>query len=175
MVLRERVWLSAMDFNFHQNNAVYNSLLDFARIHLYLRLHRKPWDLTKIKVANGGVNIFFLKELRFMQQFKVRTWICDFDKKWLYFAHFFESPNGKTVHAVAVTRVVLKHKSGKTIPPREFFEGQKVAIPDYMQQGDVDATKPEAESCKLGNTLHSLLQQLEERRAQKDALASAKQ
>lgn len=113
-----------------------------------------------------------------LQPFVVRTFICDFDRKWLYFASYFESANGKTVHAVAVTKVVVKERNGKTIPPRELFKHSHIEIPAHMQQcdepaaggasgaasGGAAASGEAGEDCKLGLTLQSLLEQLQHKR-----------
>lgn len=112
IVEHDRVSAADMDFNMHMNNAVYNSLTDFSRIRFFLRLSKKPVSfLRKFRIANGGLSMFFIRELRFNQRFRIRTRVIGMDRKWLIFAHIFESPNGSRVRLLRMctTRVWQTH------------------------------------------------------------------
>lgn len=62
--MSDRVLLCDFDFNFHMNNACYYSLLDFARLKWILAFVPKYVSYGQdLKIANGGVSLYFLKEL----------------------------------------------------------------------------------------------------------------
>jgi acyl-CoA thioesterase FadM len=123
--------------------AEYNGVLDFCRIRWMMRVSDKPRQLLKqVRFANGGVSMFFLKELRFFQAYQVRTRVVSYDRKWIYVGHIFESSNGKKLHALGVARVVVKEKSGKTIPPVEFFERNNITIPPKFEDVQGTASEP---------------------------------
>lgn len=45
--------------------------------------------------------------------------MIDFDfscRKWFYLQHRFLSADFKTIHCIAISKLVLKHPSGKTLP-----------------------------------------------------------
>ena len=127
----ERVWLPHVDFNIHQNNSVYYMLLDFSRMDIFLGLFRNIWDSRKVSISNGGVSLYFLKELKPLQAYRIHTFIVDHDRKWMYLGHIFESGEGSRVitHAVGFTKVVFKERSGKTIVPAAFFQSQGFQVP----------------------------------------------
>lgn len=84
-VLEDRVILSDMDINLHMNNSVYALVADISRYHWISRLLSGHIDrYPKIKIANGGVSIFFLKEIGFLQRFSVSTHCVGMDQKWWY-------------------------------------------------------------------------------------------
>lgn len=94
----ERVLLSDMDFNLHMNNAMYNNVLDFSRFQWLLRLSSPALrTFSKFKVANGGVAMYFLREINYFKQFAVRTQLLGMDEKWFFLGHRFESPSGDKV------------------------------------------------------------------------------
>lgn len=166
LVIHERVWLGDLDFNIHANNARYNEVLDFARFDFFMRLAAAGGgilkDAGKLKIGNGGVSIFFLRELRPFQAYWVRTRVIGIDKKWCFFLHTFESgkKDSPKVHALASSKIVFKHKSGaeagKTIPPAEVFAERGIKL-----TGELFAQSQGA-STNVGETLHKLLALYEE-------------
>ena len=84
IVTAERCWLSDMDFNIHMNNAVYAVALDYARFAWFMRLASPHviGSFSKFKVGNGGVTNFFLREIRPLQAYRIRTRVIGFDRKW---------------------------------------------------------------------------------------------
>lgn len=156
VVLNERVWLSDMDFNLHCNNAVYNTVLDYARAALFASLLRDPVrSIGKVKFANGGVSMFFLKEMRFLQAYRTRTFISSWDDKWVYVAHIFEDAASGALHAVGVTRVVFKEPRGKTIPPLEFFAAQSLPTETESDGGGGGGSTPAAAAARKTATTKS--------------------
>lgn len=157
--MNERVWLGDLDFNIHMNNAQYNSLLDYARMDWFLRVAAPNvlGNMGKFRVGNGGVTMYFLRELAPFQAFRVRTRLAGVDRKWFLFLHVFESgsPKKPVIHALGMTKVVFKEKRGpergKTIPPRELLARMGVPIPAAMAARDCAAAEP----------LHELLAELE--------------
>jgi hypothetical protein len=123
------VLLGDYDFNLHQNNSMYNLEVDVQRFGLLTDLiaGQCPAAFPLLnwgwKIANGGVSVFFLVELKLHTQYEIRSRVVSIDSKWLYFRSDFVSrgARGETLHAVALSRFVFK-QSRKTIPPAEAFE-----------------------------------------------------
>ena len=83
VTMTDRVVLSDMDLNMHQNNSVYALIADISRYHWISRLISGNFTrLRSVKIANGGVSIFFLKEIGFLQKFSVSTFCMGMDHKW---------------------------------------------------------------------------------------------
>ena len=127
-VWRTHAVLSSIDLNRHVNNAVYNSWLDFARAAFLARLYSSRDAYNAHPVHNGGVQIYFLREIKLWTRVAIFTNIHAAGPKWMYLRSVFRSDAG-VVHAVALTRVVAKHGRGssaglrgKTVPPGELVK-----------------------------------------------------
>jgi hypothetical protein len=83
--MRGRVLPCDMDFNLHMNNAVYNAYTDISRIGWFTRLlhGNASWYRKEGFIANGGLSFFFLREMRFMQPYELRTRAVGCDAKWV--------------------------------------------------------------------------------------------
>jgi hypothetical protein len=141
----ERVLLCDMDINLHQNNSIYNLLADVSRYHWLSRLLAGNLSrYRQIKIANGGVSMFFLRELRFFQKYSVSTFCLGMDDKWAYMrAEFCSGGRGskRVVHAVGVCRLVFKELSGKTIRPADFFRSLGYSVDEKLVGHGIGASK----------------------------------
>lgn len=120
------VRLGDLDWNLHQNNSIYPLESDVSRYSFLVGLiaGRNPflfplWNLGW-KVALGGITSYFIKEMRWHQQYTITNKLIGCDAKWLFLGIYFEH-NGK-IFAVQVARIVFKERSGKTLPPRAMME-----------------------------------------------------
>ena len=88
VVMTDRVLLCDMDVNLHQNNSIYALIADISRYHWVSRLLSGALirNLGSVKIANGGISLFFLKEIGFLQQFSVSTFCLGMDHKWRWVA-----------------------------------------------------------------------------------------
>ncbi|KAI9014500.1 hypothetical protein CLU79DRAFT_767006 [Phycomyces nitens] len=122
-----RCLLDDIDYNQHMNKRMYNKVLDFSRIHLlYAVFPRVMMDPTHHVFAhNAGVVTLFKREISPLQHYTVQTRIWTWNTKWLLLQHRFVtiSASGKEiVHCVAVSKLVFKQRSGKTITPQAVAE-----------------------------------------------------
>jgi len=119
---RHRVLLGDLDFNMHMNNAIYNTEVDLQRFGFFVDLFagHVPWAFPLLRwgwgLHNGGVAAWFLRELRLGAAYELRTRVCGIDQKWHYLRSDFVV--GTTLHAVVVTRVVVKI-GRRTVPPAD--------------------------------------------------------
>ena len=125
MSTRHRVLLGDLDFNLHQNNAIYPAELDVQRFGYLIDLFtgHKPYAFPLIrlgwKLANGGVATWFLKEITLGGTYEINTRLAGIDSKWFYLrSDYVGGEKGELLHAIAITRIVLK-KGRKTVPPSE--------------------------------------------------------
>jgi len=125
---RHSVTLGDLDWQGHQNNAVYNSELDVQRYGFLTELlgGLRPLDFPLFKhgwkLANGGVSMHFLREMRLGQRYSLTTRVLSIDKKWLYVESRFTTLPGAqrpVLFAVALSRLVFKEASKRTVPPAE--------------------------------------------------------
>jgi hypothetical protein len=133
LTTRHRVLLGDLDFNLHQNNACYPAELDVQRFGFLVDLFtgHVPYALPLLKwgwkLANGGVSTWFLVEIRLDTAYDIKTRLAGIDGKWFYLRSDYVTPT--TLHAVAITRIVVKI-GRKTIPPAEALERLGYAVED---------------------------------------------
>ncbi|KAJ3053807.1 hypothetical protein HK097_003323 [Rhizophlyctis rosea] len=115
--LHFRVFPDDVDWNIHMNNSHYYKNLDFARTDFALAILGKEF-MKLNRMMNAGVVCFFKKELKPLQKFRIVTRLLSYGPKWMYIEHRFVSgsTSNPTVHTVAISKVVLKQRNGKTIP-----------------------------------------------------------
>lgn len=83
VTMADRVLPCDMDINMHMNNSIYNLIADISRYHWISRLLSGNLGRARaVKIANGGVSMFFLKEIGFLQRFSVSTYCLGMDQKW---------------------------------------------------------------------------------------------
>ena len=119
-----RVLLGDLDWNYHQNNSCYALEADVSRYSWFLSFFRGALLGGRFKLANGGFCAFFYKEMRFLQRYTITTALHSVDEKWFYLVERFAPPATPREpcpppFAVALTRIVVKQRSGKTVPPAE--------------------------------------------------------
>ncbi|CEP08454.1 hypothetical protein [Parasitella parasitica] len=118
-----RCYLDDIDYNQHMNNSTYNKILDFSRIHIlysaFARVMMEPHH--HIFGHNGGVVTLFRKEIPPLAKYKVQTRIWTWNDKWLFLQHRFLLEDG-TVACLAISKIVFKKVSGKTVPPKQVLE-----------------------------------------------------
>jgi acyl-CoA thioesterase FadM len=114
VVTRGRVVWGDLDWNMHMNNSVYALEIDIQRYIWFLRLLSGNLGnyFGKVLIANGGVSHYFLKEMRWNTRYIITTRLVAVDKRWAYLESRFTSPNGKTLYAVGVTRIIFKALKG---------------------------------------------------------------
>jgi acyl-CoA thioesterase FadM len=159
--MRGHVLPCDMDFNLHMNNAVYNAYTDISRIGWFTRLlhGHASWYRKEGFIANGGLSFFFLREMRFMQAYELRTRAVGCDAKWVYLRHEYRDPGRKgTVFAVGMAKIVFKERGGRTLVPADFFRKLGFAIP-------AGSTAPGTAGFQVGThvagLLHSVLEELQ--------------
>ncbi|KAI8138042.1 hypothetical protein BJV82DRAFT_632389 [Fennellomyces sp. T-0311] len=112
-----------IDYNQHMNNSMYNKNLDFARIHtlytLFPRIMMEPDH--HIFCHNGGVYTMFKKEIPPMSNYTIETRIWTWNEKWMWLQHRFVLPSDE-IACAAVSKLVFKKTSGKTVPPVEVLQ-----------------------------------------------------
>jgi acyl-CoA thioesterase FadM len=92
---RGRVHVGELDWNGHQNNSVYALEIDVQRYAWFIRLLAADgYALFRsgLKIANGGVSFWFLKEMRWGQGYTIRTRLVAVDAKWMYLESRFVAP-----------------------------------------------------------------------------------
>jgi hypothetical protein len=70
---------------------------------------------------NGGVITLFRKEIPPLAQYKVQSRIWTWNEKWLFLQHRFILEDD-TVACLAISKIVFKKVSGKTVLPKEVLE-----------------------------------------------------
>ncbi|KAI8331290.1 hypothetical protein BD560DRAFT_415852 [Blakeslea trispora] len=118
-----RCYLDDIDYNQHMNNSTYNKILDFNRIHLLYAIFPKIMMEPQHHIFghNAGVVTLFRKEIPPLASYKVQSRVWSWNEKWLFLQHRFLLEDG-TVACIAISKVVFKRLSGKTIPPHEVME-----------------------------------------------------
>ncbi|KCV67298.1 hypothetical protein H696_06281 [Fonticula alba] len=142
-----RVGFDSMDYNFHMNNGTYCRIADYGRAALLLPVvlgaaRRNGW-----KVANGGVTMVFRRELMVGSAYTATTRVRSFDDKWFVLEHKFIS--GGRVVAIGVCRMVIKERSGRTLPPVKALE--------ILYPGTRHIASPDEASARLGALADALV------------------
>ncbi|RCH91829.1 hypothetical protein CU098_009884 [Rhizopus stolonifer] len=118
-----RCYLDDIDYNQHMNNSTYNKILDFNRIHVLYAIFPKMMMEPDHHVFghNAGVVTLFRKEIPPLSRYTIQSRVWSWNEKWLFVQHRFLLENG-TVACLAISKIVFKKLSGKTIPPKEVME-----------------------------------------------------
>lgn len=110
-----RAWFNDIDFNWHVNNSRYLAFMDLGRVQMLgqtgvLReVVRRHW--TPVAQA---VEIRFIRDIKPLQRFELRTQLVGWDEKYWYIEQSFHS--GNTVHAVAFARGLFLERGHKVAP-----------------------------------------------------------
>ncbi|KAJ3414609.1 hypothetical protein HDV05_006250 [Chytridiales sp. JEL 0842] len=124
-VLKERVTVDDMDWNMHMNNSSYNLHLDFARTD-HIVSSFGFLTAANYRFANGGVSMFFRREILPFQAYEIRSRLLSFDNKWFYVEHRFvtrDKKKGEVLMALGISKQVVKEKkTPKTVPFDKFLE-----------------------------------------------------
>lgn len=114
-VLRLRVGLSDVDFNFHLNNARYLSVMDYGRMHLLARGGLlKPILKERWVPIVGGVWITYRRSLALSAPYELATRLVCWDSRWFYMEQTFTGTNGLV--AVGWVKGALLGPSGAVSP-----------------------------------------------------------
>ncbi|KAJ8661233.1 hypothetical protein O0I10_002982 [Lichtheimia ornata] len=120
---KHRCLYDDIDYNQHMNNSTFNKILDFGRIQLLYsimpRIMMEPHH--HIFCHNAGVMTLFKNEIRPWTQYTMQTRVWTWNEKWLWIQHRFLLPDGE-VACLAVSKLVFKLITGKTVPPVQVFE-----------------------------------------------------
>ncbi|CEG81266.1 hypothetical protein RMATCC62417_15489 [Rhizopus microsporus] len=118
-----RCYLDDIDYNQHMNNSTYNKLLDFSRIHiLYTVMPKVMMEPNHhIFAHNAGVLTLFKKEIPPFSKFNIESRIYTWNDKWVFLQHRFVFDDG-SVACYALSKIVFKKLSGKTVLPKQVFE-----------------------------------------------------
>ncbi|KAI8092694.1 uncharacterized protein BX664DRAFT_327916 [Halteromyces radiatus] len=111
-----------MDYNQHMNNSSYNKMLDFSRIQvLYTIFSRVMMEPNHgVYAHNAGVVTLFKKEIPPFQKYKMQSRVFTWSEKWLFLEHrfvFTQADNTLVVASAALSKIVFKRASGKTVTP----------------------------------------------------------
>lgn len=106
--------------------SMYNKVLDFTRIQLLYVLFPRVMMEPKhyILCHNAGVLTLFRKEIPPLANYTIQSRVWTWNEKWVWLQHRFiltDEPN-KPVACIAVSKLVFKKTSGKTVPPHQVFE-----------------------------------------------------
>ncbi len=137
------VLVGDLDWNFHQNNSCYALEADVSRYSWFLQFFGKALLAGSYKLANGGFCAFFYREMRVWQRYTITTALQCVDEKWFYLEERFTPPAtprqpSPPPFAVALTRIVVKQRSGKTVPPAEVMAAlgyEAAAIAELVARG----------------------------------------
>lgn len=126
-----------VDMYMHKSNSTYLIDLDIARTKMVCQVFQKLFfnyyfnvhgEFRGQGVANfpyipaANVQCAFLRELKPFQRFEIQSRVLAWDKKWLFVLSKFTSNNGKTLHAIAITKYVFKKKQRITMIPEEYIK-----------------------------------------------------
>ncbi|KAF7722626.1 hypothetical protein EC973_002898 [Apophysomyces ossiformis] len=134
--LNHRCYWDDIDYNQHMNNSTYNKNLDFSRIYLlYTILPRVMMEPDHhIFAHNAGVLTLFKKEIAPLQRYTIQSRIWTWNNKWLWLQHrfVFTRDNKQVVACIAVSKIVFKRTSGKTVAPAHVLElcGHELKVED---------------------------------------------
>ena len=115
--LAMRVWLNAIDFNLHMNNARYLSAMDYGRMHLLARagllehILRSHWQPLV-----GAVWVTYRRPLPLFARFTLASRLVCWDERWFYLEQTFTSRAGTA--AVGWVKGVLRD-AHSTLDPRQ--------------------------------------------------------
>ncbi|KAI8968244.1 hypothetical protein BDF20DRAFT_916795 [Mycotypha africana] len=134
-----RCYLDDIDYNQHMNNSMYNKVLDFSRIHILYTIFPKVMMEPDHHLFghNGGVVTLFRREIPSLAKYKVQSRIWTWNEKWLFLQHRFVLVDDKnTVACLAVSKIVFKKLSGKTVPPADVLElcGHDITNNKYVEE-----------------------------------------
>lgn len=166
LTTEHRVLLGDLDFNLHQNNAVYPEEVDIQRFGYFIDLFagHVPYAFPLVnwgwKLANGGVTTWFLVELRLLAAYKVHTRLAGIDAKWFYLRSDYVDARSGRLHALTITRIVVKI-ARKTVPPADalarlgYAESDIAALLDRGAEGPT--SEPPTADVVAGPTLSAVI------------------
>jgi acyl-CoA thioesterase FadM len=135
---RFRVWPTDLDVLGHMNNGKYFSVMDLARVDFMIRcgLAKKMRENDFFPVISAET-MHFRKSLKLFMWFDVQTQFFGWDEKHVWLEQIFL--RGEEVHARALIKGRILHKSGKKVGMQECIEtlGIKTPsppLPDVIQQ-----------------------------------------
>ena len=132
--LSMRVWPNDIDFNLHQNNARYLSMMDFGRMHLLARTRildhviRSRWTPLV-----GAVWMTYRRSLPLFARFTLSSRTVCWDERWFYMEQTFTGSEG--LAAVGWVKGLLRGPGG-TLEPQKIL--------DAVSPGVVSPPMPEA-------------------------------
>ncbi|KAI8062543.1 hypothetical protein BC940DRAFT_308517 [Gongronella butleri] len=142
-----RCLVDDMDYNQHMNNSSYNKMLDFSRIEvLYSIFSRAMLEPDQdVFCHNAGVVTLFKKEIPPFQKYTIEARVYTWNEKWLFLEHRFvykraspQNPGEEEliVACAALSKMVFKRRSGKTILPADVLRicGHDLTDPAIEQQ-----------------------------------------
>ncbi len=130
-----RVGFADIDFNMHINNARYMLFMERARWDHPVQTN--TWDIMfkeKLNFIVAGIEMGYIRELRFGKAFEVETRYLGWDEKYLYLEQRFVA-DGK-IHAYGLVKAVFLQK-GKLADPSNVaslleIETAPDALPEHM-------------------------------------------
>ncbi len=131
-----RVGFADIDFNMHINNARYMVFMERARWDHPVQTN--TWDIMfkeKLNFIVAGIEMGYIRELRFGKAFEVETRYLGWDEKYLYLEQRFVA-DGK-IHAYGLVKAVFLQK-GKLADPSNVaslleIETAPDALPEHME------------------------------------------
>ncbi|CAO3636086.1 unnamed protein product [Cunninghamella blakesleeana] len=102
-------------------------MLDFSRIQVLYSIFTRVMMESNHNIYghNGGVLTLFKKEIPPFQKYRVESRIFTWNEKWLIIEHRFVFDNEKgdlVIACRALSKIVFKKGSGKTVPPSQVLE-----------------------------------------------------
>lgn len=106
---------------------MYNKILDFSRINILYQIFPRVMLEPDHRIFghNGGVITLFRKEIVPFAKYTVQSRIWTWNDKWIFIQHRFifkGEKNEDVVACFAISKIVFKKLSGKTVTPKEVFE-----------------------------------------------------
>jgi YbgC/YbaW family acyl-CoA thioester hydrolase len=130
-----RVGFRDIDFNMHINNSRYMVFMERARWDHPVQT--ATWDVMlkeKLNFIVAGIEMGYIREIRFGKQFEVETRYLGWDEKYLYLEQRFVA--GGKIHAYGLVKAVFLQK-GKLAEPAAVakilgVETAPEALPEHM-------------------------------------------
>jgi len=131
-----RVGLRDIDFNLHINNSRYMVFMERARWDHPVQTD--TWDLMlkeKLNFIVAGIEMGYIREIRFGKQFEVETRYLGWDEKYVYLEQRFIA--GGKIHAYGLVKAVFLQK-GKLAKPSAVANILEIktayeALPEHME------------------------------------------
>ncbi|CAJ0745995.1 15995_t:CDS:2, partial [Entrophospora sp. SA101] len=107
-----------LDSNIHMNNG---KMMDYARNLFAIEQFEEYVVKKEQKFVVSAIYTYYKKEIGPFVNYKVLTRLLTWNEKWFFLLHTFIITKTDEIVTIGVSKLVIKDKTGKTIPPESFF------------------------------------------------------